>query len=91
MNDNETIDDMSKRFTKITNGLSSLGDSINNDQEVRKVIHALPQSWEVKSTTLKELNDKEQMDFMGLIGNLKTHEMERKVREDKGYQRSEIT
>jgi len=57
MHDNDTIDDM-VRFTKITNGLTSLGDAINNDQKVRKVIRALPPSWEVKAITLKELNDK---------------------------------
>ena len=83
MNDNETIDDMITRFTKITNGLCSVGDSIDKDQKVRKVICALPQSWEVKSTTLKELNDKEEMNFMRLIGNLMTYKMERKVKEDK--------
>jgi len=44
MNDNQTIDDMITRFTKITNDRSSLGDSIDNDQKMRKVIHALPQS-----------------------------------------------
>ena len=37
---------------------------------------------EVKATTLKELNDKEEMELIGLIGNLKTHEMERKAREE---------
>ena len=37
---------------------------------------------EVKATTLKELNDKEEMELIGLIDNLKTHEMERKARED---------
>ena len=31
MNDNETIDDMITRFTKITNELSSLGGPIDND------------------------------------------------------------
>jgi len=87
MNDNETIDEMITRFTKITNGLSFLDDLIDNDQNVKRVIRALPQSWKVKSTTLKKLNDKEKMDFIGLIGNLKTHEMERQVREDKGPQK----
>jgi len=53
-------------------------ETIDNGQKVRKVIRALPQSWEIKSATLKELNDKGEMDFMGLIGNLKTHEMEKK-------------
>ena len=74
---------MPTRFTKITNGLSSLGDKIDNDQKIRKVIRALPKSWEVKATTLKELNDREEMDFFGFISNLKTHEMKMKVREER--------
>ena len=72
MQENETIDDMVTKFTKITNGLSSLGDAIDNDQKVRKIIRALPPSWEVKGITLKKLNDKEEMELIGLIGNLKT-------------------
>jgi len=59
--DNDTVDDMVTRFTKITNDFTSLGDAIDNDQRVRKVICALPPSWKVKATTLKELNDKEEM------------------------------
>jgi len=59
MLDNKSIDEMLSHFTKITNGLSSLGDEIVNDQKVRKVIRALPKAWEVKATTLKELNDRE--------------------------------
>ena len=38
MHDNDTIDDMVIKFTKITNGLASLGDVIDNDQKGRKVI-----------------------------------------------------
>ena len=87
MNDNESIDDMVIRFTKITNSLTFLGDSIVNDQKVRKIIQTLPLSWEVKSTTLKEVNDKEKMEFIDLIGNLKTYEMKRKAREEKTPQR----
>jgi len=47
MHENDSIDDMVTRFTKITNGVSSLGDAINNDQKVRKVIRALSPPWEV--------------------------------------------
>ena len=36
----ESIDEMLTRFTKITNELSSLGDTIDNDQKIRKVIRA---------------------------------------------------
>ena len=60
---------------KSVNTLSSLGDAIDNDQKIQKVIRALPKAWEVKATTLKELNDREEMDFSDFIGNLKTHEM----------------
>jgi len=74
---------MITKFIKITNGLTSLGDEIDNDQKVRKIIRALPPSWEVKSTNLKEINDKEEMELIGLIENLKTHEMDRKAREEK--------
>ena len=49
MNENDFIDDMVTKFTKITNGLTSLGDEIDNDQKVRKIICALPPPWEVKS------------------------------------------
>ena len=35
-----------------------------------------------KATTLKELNNKEEIELIGLIENLKTHEMERKAREE---------
>ena len=87
MHENESIDDMVIKFTKITNGLAYLGDAIYNDQKVQTVIRALPPSWEVKATTLKELNDKEEMELIGLIGNLKTHEMEKKAREEMTLQK----
>ena len=40
-----------------------------------------------KFTTLKELNDKEEMEFIGLIENLKSHEIKRKAREEKAPQK----
>ena len=61
---------MVTRFTKITNGLSSLSDAIDNDQKVRKVIQVLSPSLEVKATTLKELNDKEEIELIDFIGTL---------------------
>ena len=87
MLENVTIDEMLSRSTNITNGLSSLGDKINNDQKMRKVIRALSKSWEVKTTTLKELNDCEETKFFEFIGNLKTHEMKMKVREGREEQK----
>ena len=45
---------------------------------------------EVKATTLKELNDKEEMEIIDLIGNLKTNEMERKAREEMASQKKKV-
>ena len=58
-------------------------DIIDSDQKIQKVIRALPKAWEVKTIILKELNDREEMDFSGFIENLKTHEMELKLREER--------
>jgi len=44
MLENECIDEMLTRFTKITNGLFSLGDTIDNNQKIRKVIKGLPKT-----------------------------------------------
>jgi len=48
MHENDSIDDMVTKFTKITDNLASLGDAIDNDQKVRKLIRDLPSSWESK-------------------------------------------
>ena len=57
---------------------------------MRKVIRALLPAWEVKATTLKELNYKEEIELIGLIGNLKTHEMDRKAREEMAHQKKKM-
>ena len=83
MLENESIDETLTRFTKIINELSSLGDTINNDQKIRKVIRSPPRAWKVKTITLKELNDREEIDFFGFIRNLKIYEIEMKGREER--------
>jgi len=55
-----------------------------------EVKNALLPSWEVKSNTLKELNDKKEIKLVGLIANLIIHEMKRKVREEKSPQKKKI-
>ena len=49
---------------------------------MRKIIRALSQAWEVKTISLKELNDREEMDFTAFMKILKTYEIEMKVRKD---------
>ena len=91
MQENESIDDMITKFTKIINALASLGDEIDNDQKMHKVIGALPLSWEIKATPLKESNNKDEMELISLIDNLKTHEMKKKAREETVPQKNKST
>ena len=39
---------------------------------------------------MKELNDKEEMELFGVIENLKTHEMEKKAREEMAPQKKKM-
>jgi len=39
---------------------------------------------------LKELNDKEEMELIDLLGNLKTHEIERNAREEIASQKKKV-
>ena len=41
MLESESIEETLTRFTKITNDLSFLGDTIDNDQKIKKVIRVL--------------------------------------------------
>ena len=56
MSENDSIDDMVTKFTKIINSLAFLGDAIDNDIKMRKVVRALQPLWEFNATTLKKLN-----------------------------------
>ena len=58
---------------------------------MRKIIRALSKAWDVKTTTLKELNDNEEMDFSAFMENLKTYEMKIKAREERESQKKANT
>jgi len=74
MMENETILEMIKRFTDITNSLASLGKEYTQVEKVCKVLRALTPDWE-KTTVIEEANDLLTMSLENLIGNLMTYEV----------------
>jgi len=56
-------------------------------KKIRKMIRALPKSWEVKAIIFKELNVGDEMGFSDFIGNLKTHDMEMKIQKEREPQK----
>uniref|UniRef100_A0A0V0IPX0 Putative ovule protein n=1 Tax=Solanum chacoense TaxID=4108 RepID=A0A0V0IPX0_SOLCH len=73
----DTIHDMHTKLSSITNELRSLGEPISISKQVRKVLRILPKSWESKVDAITEAKDLKVLIMDGLIGNLKTHEMNR--------------
>jgi gag-polypeptide of LTR copia-type/Zinc knuckle len=81
MEPNESITQMITRFTNIVNELDSLGKSMDNEEQVRKILRVLPTSWMPKVTALKETKDFTKFTLEELIGSLMTHEIEVKSHE----------
>ncbi|XP_069143516.1 uncharacterized protein [Solanum lycopersicum] len=77
MKEGETIHDMYTKLSSITNELRSLGETINMSKQVRKVLQILPKLWESKVDAITEAKDLKVPTMDALIGNLKTHEMNR--------------
>ena len=54
MNQNESIQDMQKRFTHIVNHLASLGKTFQNEDLINTVLRCLSRKWKPKVTTITE-------------------------------------
>nr|KYP50502.1 Retrovirus-related Pol polyprotein from transposon TNT 1-94 [Cajanus cajan] len=76
MNQNESIQDMQKRFTHIINHLASLGKVFPNEDLINKVLRCLSREWQPKVTAIAESKDLTTMSLASLFGKLQEHEME---------------
>ena len=77
MEPRESIQEMFKRFTNITNELVSLRRHIPTDEQVRKILRSLPQDerWKAKVTAIQESKDFTKFNLEELDGSLMTHEL----------------
>uniref|UniRef100_A0A151UDG5 Retrovirus-related Pol polyprotein from transposon TNT 1-94 n=1 Tax=Cajanus cajan TaxID=3821 RepID=A0A151UDG5_CAJCA len=76
MNQNESIQDMQKRFTHIINHLASLGKVFPNEDLINKVLRCLSREWQPKVTVIAESKDLTTMSLASLFGKLQEHDME---------------
>ena len=76
MNQNETIQDMQKRFTHIVNHLASLEKIFPNEDLINKVLRCLSRQSQPKVTTITESRDLTNMSLATIFGKLQEHEME---------------
>ena len=76
MKENETISEMVRRFTVVTNSLASLEKEYTQVEKVRKILRALTLDWEKKTTAIEEANDLSTMSLESLVGNLMAYEVQ---------------
>ena len=57
MAEGDTIQDIHTRFTSIINEMYSLGEIVHNGKAVRKLLSALPETWESKVEAITEAPD----------------------------------
>ncbi|XP_070046914.1 uncharacterized protein [Nicotiana tomentosiformis] len=80
MKEGETIQEMSIRFTILTNELKSLGRVILEEDKVEKILtRVLLVSWERKITAIQESKNIVTLNLDELIGNLTAYELRRRT------------
>ncbi|XP_070055526.1 uncharacterized protein [Nicotiana tomentosiformis] len=68
MRDDESIQDMHSRFTSVINELHSLGETIQRNKLVRKILSVMHSSWESKVNAITEAKDLQTLTIDELVG-----------------------
>ncbi|CAJ2661921.1 unnamed protein product [Trifolium pratense] len=76
MQPGDTILDLQKRFSHLTNHLMALGKTFTNDELNLKVLRSLTRAWQPKVTAISEKKSLSKMSLAALFGKLQEHEME---------------
>jgi hypothetical protein len=74
MKQGESISDMQKRFTHLTNRLNALGKPVSNEIATNKILRCLSREWLPKVTAIKEANDLTTLTITTLFGKLEEHQ-----------------
>ncbi|VFQ78019.1 unnamed protein product [Cuscuta campestris] len=74
MKENEKIDEMFERFSKIVNDLHALKKTYTDNDLVRKILRSLTPEWRSKADAIQESIGITNVIIDGLRGNLKTYE-----------------
>ncbi|OMO77060.1 Zinc finger, CCHC-type [Corchorus capsularis] len=78
----ETVNSLIDRFSSITNRLSHLGKAIPKSERVKKLLRALPKSWNPLITAIRESRNLNETTFDEICRSLLTHEVELKSCDD---------
>ena len=72
---NESIVELFTRFTNVVNGLEGLGNRINEEDKVSKILRCIPPKWNSKLEDIEEAKNLKELPLKELIDSLITCEM----------------
>ncbi|XP_074282877.1 uncharacterized protein LOC141607426 [Silene latifolia] len=75
MEQNETLDSMSTRFSSIINELKNLGKTFDSEEIARKILRSLSKSWRPKVTVIEECRNLSELSYQELIGALMAYKI----------------
>ena len=75
MKPNESIVEMFTTFTNVVNGLEGLGNRVNEEDRVSKILTCLPPKWNSKMEAIQKTKSLKELPLEDLIGSLMTYEM----------------
>ena len=75
MNENETLTEFYEKFSDIANEYFALGEKLENNVLVRKIVRVLPDRFQTKLTTIEEAKDLDKIKVEELMGSLRTFEL----------------
>ena len=81
MNENETFTKFYEKLSDIANKYSSLGEKLEENVLVRKIVKVLPARFQTKLTAIEEAKDLDKMKVEELMGSLRTFELNQKIRQ----------
>ncbi|KAI5322182.1 hypothetical protein L3X38_031254 [Prunus dulcis] len=75
MDENETFSEFYAKLCVIVDACSNLGEKIQEDRVVKKILRSLPQRFQPKITAIEEIRDLNTLKVQELIGSIQTYEM----------------
>jgi hypothetical protein len=75
MLEDETFEEFYSKMSDLRNSMVSLGKTVSDVKLIRKILRSLPKRFEIKVTTIEEINDLEVMKIEELVGSHQTYEL----------------
>ncbi len=75
MKEDESVENMIRRFQTIMNNIKALRKEYDEEEKVRKIIKSLLSDWKAKRVAIEEAKDLSKLKVNELVGSVKLYEL----------------